>query len=109
MLGEAVLRLVRPMKRAGEIVLQLHRQLERLARVAEVRLAVTRQLAGVLEWDEVGADEITALLGSDQPERGQHSRHFGHEHGHDSQLVRELARVQRPAPPKATSAKREGS
>ena len=95
-LREPVLLFVRAVERFRQVLLQRHRQLERLAGVAQVRFAFARQLAGVGERDEIRAHRVSALVGRDEAERGQDARDLGDEHRADPELVRELARVQRP-------------
>ena len=83
------------MERVGESVLQRHGQLERLPGVAQVGLAVARQLAGLGERDEVRTHRVAPFVRSDEPERGQHAGRFRHEHRAHAELLCQLARVQR--------------
>ena len=92
----SVLLLVCAVERFRELVLQRHRQLERLARVAQIRFAFARQLTRVAQRDEVRAHRVAPLVARDKAERGQHACGLGDEHRAHPELVRERARVQRP-------------
>src|SRR5262249_56148693 len=66
--------------------------------VPRVGPAPPGQLAGFRERDEIRADAVAALVGRDEPERRQHACDFRDQHRLHPELVRELARVQRPRP-----------
>src|SRR5215218_11194319 len=86
-------------ERFGETRPEWHGQLERLAGVAEIGLAFCRQLASFLERDEVRAHEVAPLVTGGEPERREHPGALRNEHRVQLQVVRELARMQRPRSP----------
>src|SRR6266498_4558954 len=90
---------MRAVERVRKAVLERHRQLERLPGIAQVRFTLAWKLARLGQWDEIGAHGIPPLLGCDEAERRLDAGGFGHEHRPDPQLLRELARVQRPRAP----------
>ena len=71
-------------------------ELERLAAVADVRLALRRQVADLSERANVRDDAIPPLLARRQPERRQDAGRGRDEHRLDPELLRERARMQRP-------------
>ena len=87
---------VRGVEALGETGAELDRQLERLARVAEIGLAFGRQLSGVRERDDVRAHGVAPLVRGDEAEGREHAGRRRDEHGLHLELLRERARVQRP-------------
>ena len=73
-----------------------NRELEGLAAIAEVRFAVTRELAHLHQGLDVRADGVDSLLGRDETDCGKQAGRGRNEHGSDLELVCERARVQRP-------------
>src|SRR5579884_126414 len=61
-LGVAVALLVRSVERGAEVRLQRHAQLERLTAIAQVGLAVKRELARLVERAEIRADVVSPLV-----------------------------------------------
>src|SRR5260370_18899598 len=92
----AVPLLVGAVERSGEVSLQRHRELERLAAVAQIGRALGGQLAGLRERAPVRDDAVAAFVSRDEAERRQDARRLGNEHGLDVELLRERAGVERP-------------
>ena len=93
----AVSLLVSAVERLGEIATERDGQLERLAPVAEVGLALGRQLAPTSASGrtyDVTWSRRSSL--ATRPERGEHAGCGRYEHRPDPQLFGEGARVQRP-------------
>src|SRR5712691_7917617 len=67
--GVAVALLVGAVERAGEVGAEWDGQLERLAGVAQIGLALRRQLARLLERADEGAHGVAPLVARDQSER----------------------------------------
>ncbi len=95
-LGVAVALLVRPVKAFGETVSEGDRQLERLAAVAKIGLAVRRQIRRLAERPDMRDDAVPALVTGRKPERRQNPGRRRHDHGLHPQLLGERARVERP-------------
>ena len=85
------------------------RQLERLARVAEVRLALVRGAHGVGERRHVRPHGVAPLVGGDEAERGQDAAAAGTSTVVMPSSSASAQACSGPAPPKATSAKSRGS
>ena len=93
--GVAVPLLVGRVEALGEPLAERHRQLERLAAVAEVRLALAGQLTCLCERSQDGAHRVAPLVGDREAERREDTRRLRHEDRPDPELLRQRARVQR--------------
>ena len=102
--------LVRAVEALVEAVPERHRQLERLPAVAQVGLAVARQLTRLAPAGQVRTHVVAPLVARDEPERGQHAR--GRPERARSAIPSSSASSHAcsgPAPPNATSANPRGS
>src|SRR5207302_8052562 len=91
--GEAVALLVGAVEDLREIAPERDGQLERLAAVAQVRLARRGQLAGLLERHDVRPHVDAALVARNETERTQDSGGLRDEDGADLEVVRKRAGV----------------
>ena len=92
----AVAPLVEPMKAIGEPSAERHGQLEGLAPVTEVCLALTGKLADLAERSHFGANVVTTLLADGEAQRRKDAGRGRREDRLDSELLRERAGVKRP-------------
>ena len=92
--GVAVALLVGAVEGLGDVAAERDGQLERLARVADVRLALGRQL-GAGQRDDERAHRVAPLVAEREPERREDARRLGDEHRPDLELLRQRAGVQR--------------
>src|SRR5947208_12612306 len=93
--GVAVALLMRTVKGLREVALDRNRQLERLARVAQVRFALRRKVFYLGKGSHVRYDAVAPLLARDESERREDTGGGRHEHRADLELVGKRAGMQR--------------
>ena len=84
---------MRAVERGRGVGPERHRQLERLSRVAQVGLALGRQLARLLKRTDERLDPVAPLVADREPQRRQDARLGRHQDRLDPELTRELAGV----------------
>src|SRR5919108_3846672 len=84
------------METTGEIAAERDGQLEGLAAVTKVGLALLRQLSSLRQRPYLAAHVVTPLVAHREPERREDTCHFRDEHRLDPQLIGELTGVKRP-------------
>src|SRR5256885_54375 len=78
----------------GENAAERHGQLERLAGVAEISLALGGKLSRRGQRHDVGAHADPALVARDEAECAEHACGLRHEHGSELELLGERARME---------------
>src|SRR5215211_7075531 len=92
----AVALLVEPVETLLEARAERHSELEGLTVIAEIRLALCRQLSHLAQRPHLAPDVIASLVADCEAERGEHPGGLRYEHGLDPKVVGEIAGVKGP-------------